>query len=84
MEGSSGKGYAWAISAGFNAAFAAVAAKLLLPPVTFHLPNLLILQSTISIWLPIHVFMWFRFHTVNLTFICKLPIKSPSFLWILN
>ncbi|XP_052488404.1 uncharacterized protein LOC105786819 [Gossypium raimondii] len=33
MEGSSGKGYAWAISAGFNAALAAVAAKLLLPPV---------------------------------------------------
>ncbi|KAE8654031.1 Cell growth defect factor-2 isoform 3 [Hibiscus syriacus] len=33
MEGSSGKGYAWAISAGFNAACAAVSAKLFFPPV---------------------------------------------------
>ncbi|XP_022766516.1 uncharacterized protein LOC111311406 [Durio zibethinus] len=32
MDGSRRKGYAWAISAGFNAAFAAVSAKLFLPP----------------------------------------------------
>ncbi|XVE69782.1 hypothetical protein DITRI_Ditri10aG0018800 [Diplodiscus trichospermus] len=32
MEGGRSKGYAWAIAAGLNAAFAAVSAKLLLSP----------------------------------------------------
>ena len=76
MEGSRRKGYSWAISAGLNAAFAAISAKLFLPPVTCPFLNFLMLQSQISISLATHVhflftFLYFlkfyRFHTVNLT-----------------